>query len=96
MGATMSVVGLSGERSSAACDISVQDRTDASFDVVEMNGYYRGVRLSEKGRRIADMLCTTPLKQTTRLGKRVLRWGDELAVILLASGEVGQFATAGR
>lgn len=52
----MIVVGLDGERSFAAFDISVQDRPDASFAVVEMNGYYRGVRLSEKGRRIADRL----------------------------------------
>ena len=50
------IVGQGGERSFAAFDISVQDRPDASFAVVEMNGYYRGARLSEKGRRIAEML----------------------------------------
>ena len=41
------------------------------------------------------MLCTAPLKQTTRLGKRVQRWGDELAVILLASGEGGAVRDCG-
>lgn len=44
---------------------------------------------------LTNILRTIPLEQTTRPGKRVLMWGDELAVILLASGEVGQFATAG-
>jgi hypothetical protein len=44
---------------------------------------------------LTNILRTIPLEQTTRPGKWVLVWGDELAVTLLASGEVGRIATAG-
>ena len=44
---------------------------------------------------LAATLSTLPMQETTRPGERVYRWGDELAVILLDSGEIGQFATCG-
>ena len=46
--------------------------------------------------QLTDILRTIPLEEFTRPGERIYRWGDELAVILLDSGEVGQFVTAGR
>lgn len=39
----------------------------------------------------AEILRTTFLKETTRPGERVHQQGDELAVILLDRGEIGQF-----
>lgn len=45
---------------------------------------------------LLDDLRTLPVEETTRPGERLLRWGDELAVILLDSGEIGQFATSCR
>jgi hypothetical protein len=44
---------------------------------------------------LSNVLRTLPLEQATRPGERVFRWGDELAVILLDSGRVGQIAAAG-
>jgi hypothetical protein len=45
---------------------------------------------------LTQILRTLPMQETTRPGERVLRWGDELAVVVLDSGEIGQFATGGR
>jgi|AntRauTorckE5430_2_1112549.scaffolds.fasta_scaffold41866_2 hypothetical protein len=44
---------------------------------------------------LTDILRTLPLEKTTRPGELVLRWCDELAVVVLETGEIGQFVAAG-
>lgn len=43
-----------------------------------------------------QVFSETRSEETTPPVERDLRWGNELAVVVLDTGEIGQFATMGR
>jgi|AntRauTorcE11898_2_1112593.scaffolds.fasta_scaffold07188_2 hypothetical protein len=44
---------------------------------------------------LTSILCSHLPEVRHQTGERLVRWGDEFAVILFDNGEIGQFATSG-